>query len=224
VLAAGDSSAPATRDALETLCRTYWYPLYAFACRKGYNETDAQDVIQEFFQRLLEKKYLQLADRKRGKFRTFLLSSLQHFLVNEWTRARAAKRGSGRPMVSWDSATAEGLYECDATTDLTPEKIYEQRWAVTLLERVLTRLQQEVIADGKGEAFEQMKIFLWGEAKTGSYGDLARNLGLTENAARVAVHRLRQRYRQLLRAEIAHTVAHPDDIDDEIRYLFRALS
>lgn len=223
MLAANQGDSPVACAALEKLCRSYWQPLYSFVRRKGYSEADAQDLTQDFFQRLLERKYLKLADRGRGKFRTFLLNSLQHFLVNEWERAHTVKRGGGRTILSWDAATAEAQYQADAATQLTPEKLYERRWAATVLQHVLSRLREEAVAAGKGDSFEKMKQFFWGEAGSGSYAELAAAQGLTENAARVAMHRLRQRYRQLLTAEIAQTVAHPDEIEEEIRYLFRAV-
>ena len=219
VLAAGDASSTAARAALEQLCRTYWYPIYAHVRRRGYAPEDAQDLTQEFFARLLAKQWLGMVDRSRGRFRTFLLGAFSHFLANEWHRARCEKRGGGQPLVSWDQATAENRYRAEPVDNLTPEKIYQKRWAATLLEQVLSRLREEHVAAGKRAFFEAVKAFLWGEKNTLSQARLAADLGLSEGALKVAVHRLRRRYRELLRAEIAQTVAGPDEVDEELREL-----
>ena len=223
VLAAGDASLPEAEAALERLCRTYWYPLYAHVRRRGYSPEDAQDLTQEFFSRLLAKHWLSTADRNRGRFRTFLLGAFGHFLANEWHRARCEKRGGGREQVSWDQAVAENRYLAEPADELTPEKIYQKRWAVTLLEKVLSQLRAEQVAVGKEGFFEAAKDFLWGEKNTLPQAELAAELGLSEGALRVAVHRLRGRYRELLRAEIAQTVASPDQVDEELRELTAVL-
>ncbi len=223
VLAAGDASSPEAQSALERLCRAYWYPLYAHVRRHGYSPEDAQDLTQEFFARLLTKHWLSTADRNRGRFRTFLLGAFSHFLANEWHRARCEKRGGGREQVSWDQAMAENRYLAEPADELTPEKIYQKRWAATLLEKVLSQLRAEHVAAGKDAFFEVAKDFLWGEKNTVPQAELAAEFGLSEGALRVAVHRLRRRYRELLRAEIAQTVASPDQVDEELRELLAVL-
>jgi RNA polymerase sigma-70 factor (ECF subfamily) len=223
VLAAGDSCAPAADAALDQLCRTYWSPVYAFVRCRGHAEADARDLTQEFFRRLLEKKYLKRANPERGRFRSFLISALKHFLINEWAAAQTARRGGGQTVLSWDAETAEAQFQHDAATSLSPEKAYEKQWAIALLHTVLTRLEKEAEAEGKAGAFELMKDFLWGEAKHGSYDALAARLNSNANAVRVAVHRLRKRYGQLLCDEIAQTVNDPAEVEEEIRYLFRAV-
>lgn len=223
VLAAREADSPQAAEALEELCRIYWYPLYAYVRRRGYSPDDAQDLTQEFFARLLAKRWLDAADRSRGRFRTFLLGAFSHFLANEWHRANREKRGGGRGLVSWDQAMAESRYLAEPADALTPDKIYEKRWAATLLELVLTRLQAEQVAAGKKDLFEEVKNLLWGEKSTHSQAELAANMGLSEGALKVAIHRLRRRYRELLRAQIAQTVARPDEIDDELRALMAVL-
>jgi RNA polymerase sigma-70 factor (ECF subfamily) len=223
VLAAGCGDSPQAAEALERLCRTYWYPLYAHVRRRGYSPEDAQDLTQEFFARLLAKHWLSTADRSRGRFRTFLLGAFSHFLANEWHRAHCEKRGGTQELVSWDQAAAENRYLAEPVDNLTPEKIYQKRWAATLLEQGLSRLREEHVAAGKSEFFEAVKAFLWGEKNTLSQANLAVALGLSEGALKVAVHRLRRRYRELLRAEIAQTVAGPDEIDEELRELMAVL-
>ena len=224
IIAAGQDASPLAHEALETLCRTYWYPLYAFIRREGHSPHDAQDLTQAFFARFLEKNFLGDVHRERGKFRSFLLASLKHFLANEWNRARAQKRGGGQTIIPLDQETTEGRYHLEPRHDLTAEKIYERRWALTLLDRVLGRLREEVVAGGKTAQFEELKIFLSAGKGSIPYATVAAKLGSTPEAIKVAVHRLRRRYRELLRAEIANTVATPAEVDEEIRYLFRALS
>ena len=219
MLAAGHSSAPAAQAALERLCRTYWFPLYAFARRQGNSPEDAQDLTQEFFSRLLEKNYLARADPDRGKFRTFLLRSLRNFLINEWKRAGRLKRGGGLEFLSIDTNAAEDRYAAEAPEEFSPDAEYEMRWAVTLIEQVLTVLREEFNAAGKVRLFEELKGFIWGDKSAASYAEIAGQLNLTEATVKVAVHRLRQRFRKLLRAEVAHTVARPEDVDDELRHL-----
>lgn len=223
VLAAGDSSVPGAQAALEKLCRTYWYPLYVYVRREGNSPEDAQDLTQDFFARLLEKNYLAKADPDRGKFRTFLLRSLKNFLVNEWKRAGRLKRGGGLEFLSIDADAAEDRYAMEAPDKVNPDGEYETRWAVTLIEQVLAALRQEFNAADKGRLFEELKGFIWGDKSCASYAEIAVPLNLSEGTVKVAVHRLRQRFRELLRAEVAHTVARPEDIDGELRHLISVL-
>lgn len=224
VMTAGQEASPQAEAALETLCRTYWYPLYAFIRRQGHSPHDAQDLTQAFFARFLEKNFLGDVQRERGKFRSFLLASLKHFLANEWDRAQAQKRGGGHAIISLDQEATEGRYRLEPPDEMTPEKIYERRWALTLLDAVLSRLRKEFVAAGKGEQFEVLRVFLSAGKDSAPYAEVAGRLGSTAESVKVAVHRLRKRYRELLRAEIAHTVASSSEVDEEIRYLFRALS
>jgi RNA polymerase sigma factor (sigma-70 family) len=224
VLAAGHSSVPGAREALERLCRTYWYPLYVYVRRQGQSPHDAQDLTQEFFARLLEKKYLRLADPDRGKFRAFLLKSLKHFLVNEWEKARTQKRGGGQCVIPMDAGIAEGRYAAEPVQALTLDEVYEKRWAVTLVEAVLARLRESYAAADRLPVFETLRASIWGEQTTLSYAEVAAELGLTEGAVKVAVHRLRGRYRELLREEIAKTVATPGEVDEELQHLIAVLT
>jgi RNA polymerase sigma-70 factor (ECF subfamily) len=221
VLAAGHSSVPGAQEALEKLCHTYWFPLYAFARRQGNSPEDAQDLTQEFFSRLLEKNYLAKADPDRGKFRTFLLRSLKNFLVNEWKRAGRLKRGGDLEFLSIDTNAAEDRYAAEAPDESNPDAEYETRWAVTLIEQVLTALRQEFDAADKARLFEELKGFIWGDKSTASYAEIAGHLHLSEGTVKVAVHRLKKRFRELLRAEVAHTVARPEDIDGELRHFIK---
>jgi RNA polymerase sigma-70 factor (ECF subfamily) len=222
VLAAGRGASPQAARALEELCRTYWYPLYAYVRRRGYDSHEAEDLTQEFFARLLAKNYLADVDREKGKFRSFLLASLKHFLANEWDRAQAKKRGGSHTHVSLDARLAETRYRSEAADELSADKLLDRQWAIALLEQVLARLSAEYTAADKGEVFEQLKNSLTGTKDSIPYVTVASKLGTTEGAVKVAVHRLRQRYRKLLREEIAHTVASPAEIDEEIRHLFAA--
>ena len=224
VVSAGRNDTPHARDALEKLCRTYWFPIYAFVRRQGHGPHDAQDLTQEFFARLLEKKYLAGVDPAKGRFRSFLLASLKHFLANEWDKTRAQKRGGGQILIPIDVATAETSCGIEPADDLTAEKIYERRWALTLLDQVLRRLRAEYVRDGKENLFEQLKPTLTEASRSVRYAEIATRLGTNEGAIKVAVHRLRQRYREVLRAEIADTVASPGEVEDEIRNLFAALA
>jgi RNA polymerase sigma factor (sigma-70 family) len=224
VLAAGDNSSPSSAAALEKLCRAYWYPLYAYVRRRGHGPEDSQDLTQDFFARLLRKEYLSHVEPERGKFRTFLLTSLKRFLINEWEKGRVQKRGGGQPVLSLDTDATESRYQAEPSESSTPEKIFEKRWAVTLLEQVLARLRQEFTAHGKAQQFERLKLLLWGEKGSPPYAEVAAELGLSEGALKVSVHRLRQRYRELLREEVAHTVASPSDVDNELRHLIAVIS
>jgi RNA polymerase sigma factor (sigma-70 family) len=223
VLAAGrDTPAPA-RQALEQLCQTYWYPLYAYVRRKGHAPHDAEDLTQAFLARVLEKNTVAAAQRDRGKFRSFLLGSLNHFLSDEWDKARAQKRGSQR-VVSLDALSAESRYTAQPQDQTTPEKLFQRQWALRLLDQVLQQLQADYAAEGKAELFAQLQFSLTGQRSTIPYADLAAQMKMTEGSVKVAVHRLRQRYRAVLRQEIAQTVASPDDVEEELRDLFAALS
>ena len=224
VLAAGGDSSSAVRDALEKLCRAYWYPLYAFVRRQGIEVADAQDLTQEFFARLLSRNDLARVRREKGRFRSFLLASLKHFLTNEWKRARRLKRGGGQTIVPLDSGDAETRFGHEPAHDLTPEKLFERRWALTLLDSTLTALRREHEDAGKTRQFDELKIFLTGGDGLPSYAEVGDRLNVREDAVKMAVSRLRKRYRELLRAEIAHTVSSPAEIDDELRQLFAALT
>ena len=224
VVAAGQTESPLAVAALETLCRTYWYPLYVYVRRQGQSPHDAQDLTQEFFARLLEKQYLRLADPDRGKFRAFLLKSLKHFLVNEWEKARTQKRGSGQCVIPLDAEMAESRYATEPIQELTLDQVYEKRWAVTLIETALAQLRESYAAAGRRPVFETLKGFIWGDQAARAYAEVARQLELTDGAVKVAVHRLRGRYRELLRAEIAKTVATAGEVDEELRHLMAVLS
>jgi RNA polymerase sigma-70 factor (ECF subfamily) len=214
VLAAGQQTSQESRRALEELCRIYWYPLYAYVRRSGYDALTAEDLTQEFFARLLAKKSLADVEREKGKFRSFLLASLKHFLANEWDRARAQKRGGGQTFISLD---AETRYRQEPMDELSADKLLDRQWALALLEQVLARLEAEEFA-----GFEHLKVYLTAGKEAIPYAEAAARLGTTEGAVKVAVHRLRKRYRALLREEIAHTVASPAEVDEEIRHLFAA--
>lgn len=224
VLAAGHSDTTRARDALAKLCQTYWYPVYAYLRRRGFKPEDAEDLTQEFFLRLLAKKFVAAADPARGRFRSYLLTALNHFLADEWDRVRAQKRGGGRRAVPLEVDTAETRYRLEPVEELTPEKVYEKRWALTLLENVMTQLRREYEADGKETLFGDLKHCLTKARAAVPYAELAEKLGLSEGALRVAVHRLRQRYRALLQKEIASTVADPAEVEEEMNYLFRVLA
>jgi RNA polymerase sigma-70 factor (ECF subfamily) len=221
ILSAGHET-PAAHAALSTLCRAYWYPLYAFVRRQGNSPEDAQDLTQEFFVRLIAKGWLDAVARERGRFRSFLLAAMKHFLANEWDKAQAQKRGGGAECFSIDETTAEGRYVHEPADIASPENLFEQRWASALLDQVLARLREEMTAAGKAAQFDVLKGCLAGEKP--QHAALAAQLGMGEGAVKVAVHRLRDRYRALIRAEIAQTVADPSEIDDELRHLFAALS
>jgi RNA polymerase sigma-70 factor (ECF subfamily) len=224
VLAARRSDTTRAQAALARLCQTYWYPLYAYVRRRGYEAHDAQDLTQEFFARLLAQNWLAQADRERGRFRTFLLAALSHFLANEWDKARAQKRGGAVQIVPLQLDTAETRYGHEPADPLTPEQCFDRRWALALLDEVLNRLRAEQLAAGTAEMFDALKPCLVGDRQAQPYAELAARLGMTEGAVKVAVHRLRQRYRQLLREEIANTVATPEEVNDEMHHLFAVLS
>ena len=224
VIAAGQRVSPEAEQALSELCRKYWLPLYGFVRRRVSDVHEAQDLTQEFFCRVLEKNFFALADPTRGRFRAFLLTSLKHFLANEWGKARANKRSGGQSLLSFDFANGESQLSHAAVSDETPERQFDRQWALTMLDEVLVRLRSEFRDAGKEAQFEQLKLFLGGSRDTAeNYSDVAESLGMTAAALKVAAHRLRQRYRELLRAEIAQTVSQPDEVDDEIRELFHVL-
>ena len=224
VLAAGRQRSPQADHALEELYRTYWFPLYAYTRRRGHTREDAEDLTQAFFARLLEKNYLAQLDSEKGKFRAFLLASLKHFLANQRDKAHAQKRGGGNPVMSLDWETADTKFQVAATQEPSPDKAFDREWALALLARVIERLQAECAAEGKAKLFEQLKRFLMaGQAET-AQRETANALGMEEGAVRVAVHRLRKRYRQLLRDEIANTLADSAMVDEEMRALFGAFS
>jgi RNA polymerase sigma-70 factor (ECF subfamily) len=220
VLAAGAAWSPAADEALAKLCETYWYPLYAFLRGRGQGPDDAQDLTQAFFLRLLEKKVLRHADPARGRFRSFLLTSLKNFAANERDREVARKRHEAP--ISIEIETAEGRFQREPPTDETPEKVFDRRWALTLLDRVLTRLRNDM-ARSNSQRFESLKMYLTGEQPQQTYAETAVALGISEGNVRVAVHRLRRQFRTLLREEIAHTLSTPEEIEDEIQHLWSAV-
>jgi len=224
VLAAGQKDHSERATALESLCRSYWYPLYAYVRRGGYEAADAQDLTQDFFARLLSKDYLRAVDRSKGKFRSFLLAALEHFLANEWRRANAQKRGGQFRFISLDDTSAEDQYRLAPASPHSPEQFFEQQWAITLLEHVVAKLRDEFTVSGKEALFKEIKVFLTGEKRAVSYAELAGRMNTTEAALKMAVSRMRQRYGELLRLEIANTVTGPEEVDEELRALFAALS
>jgi RNA polymerase sigma-70 factor (ECF subfamily) len=223
VLAAGDTGKAESRTALASLCESYWYPLYAYVRRRGYPADQAQDLTQEFFVRLLEGRYFDRADREKGHFRSFLLSSLKFFLSDEIDRNRALKRGGGVTALPFEISNGEALYQREPAHEETPERIFERRWARALLDSVLERLRDEFVRHGRLDHFNRLKLYLLGQADV-PYAELAKQLETSEGALKVGIHRLRKRYRDLLRAEIAETVTDVSQVDGELRYLTAALS
>jgi RNA polymerase sigma-70 factor (ECF subfamily) len=222
VVTAGQRDSPEAKEALTKLCQTYWEPLHVYLRRLGYNEDDAKDLTQEFFLRLLDKNYLGAANREKGKFRSFLLTALNHVLANERDRAMAAKRGGGKTIVSLEAEAEQGDRSSEPSSDLSPVKVFERRWAMTLFQQAYARLQAEYVAAGKARQFDLLKAFLEAETETGEYSALAPQLQMTPHAVGMAVHRLRQRYGEQVRAEIAHTLVNPTaaEIEEERRHLF----
>ena len=223
VLAAGDVGRQDARQALSQLCLTYWYPLYAYVRRRGYSAHDAQDLTQAFFERILEKHGLEVADPARGRFRSFLLASMDHFLANEYDRRHAQKRGGGESPLSLDLTTGESRLHLELADNLTPERLFERKWALTLLDEAVRRLEAEYRHTGKGPLFDALRDALTGDRDRLPYAEIGAEVGLTDNACRQAAHRLRSRYRQLLREEVARTVADPAAVDEELADLLRAL-
>jgi RNA polymerase sigma-70 factor (ECF subfamily) len=224
VLAAGSIDTTQSRQALEHLCRTYWYPLYAYVRRRGYSAHDAQDLTQAFFARLLAQQSLAKADPDRGRFRCFMLTAMNHFLASEWQRGMAQKRGGGWAVLSLEWAAAEQRYDLEPAIHSSPDKIFEKQWAMTLLEAVLNRLELEFQNAGKAAWFATLKPTLLGLRESQPYATLATQLGMNESAVNVAVHRLRKRYRELIRDEIANTLDSPEEIEAEMGHLLRVLA
>ena len=224
VLAAGSGSSQQADVALEELCRTYWYPLYAFVRHQTANREDAEDLTQAFFERFLENNYLGKLHSEKGRFRAFLLASLKHFLANEWDRANCQKRGGGQAALSLDWQDADARYQIDPADNSSPDKLYDRAWAVTLLERVIVRLREESAAEGKLRLFEELKPILMVGKSAIPYPQAAAALEMSEGAVRVAAHRLRRRYRELLREEISQTLSDPAQAEEELRTLFSAFS
>jgi RNA polymerase sigma factor (sigma-70 family) len=223
VFAAGEADGSLARESLAALCNAYWYPLYAYIRRRGYGVEQAQDLTQNFFARILEKGIFSEADPDRGRFRSFLMTVCAHYLANQRDREHAGKRGGGRPVLPIDSLEAEGRYAREPAHDLTPERIFDRSWALTLLDRVLDQLRREYEDAGRESVFKELRSVLTDGPHTVAYATIAQRLGTTDGAVRVAVHRLRRRYGLLLRQEIAATVDDPAEVDDEIRALFAAL-
>ena len=222
VVAAGDPEQKEARSALVSLCENYWYPLYAYLRRRGYPADQAQDLTQEFFIRVLEGRYLDRADPEKGRFRSFILTSLKFFVADEADRDRAQKRGGG--MVDpLEFSSGEERYQREPAHDETPERIFERRWALSVLDRVVERLRHEFVQHGRPDHFDRLKVFLLGQSDT-PYAALAREMSTSEGALKVAIHRLRKRYRELFRQEIADTVADPAEVESELRFLAAVLT
>jgi RNA polymerase sigma-70 factor (ECF subfamily) len=225
VLAAGRSDTHSAHDALSRLCLTYWYPLYAYVRRRGNSPADAQDLTQEFFARLLEQGSIALADPGRGRFRSFILTAMNNFLASEWKKARARKRGGDVALLSIDLAVAEERLDLEPPDPaMAPDRAFDRHWAMTLLETVLNRLEEEYRRDQKSELFESLKQTLTDGGRSQPYAEVATKLRMSEGSVKVAVHRLRKRYRQLLEAEVANTLCSPRDVLMEMRDLFKALA
>jgi RNA polymerase sigma-70 factor (ECF subfamily) len=222
VVAAGDPRRTEARSALISLCENYWYPLYAFLRRRGYQADPAQDLTQEFFTRMLEGRYLDRAHPEKGRFRSFLLTSLKFFVADEEDRQRALKRGGGA-VLPLEFSSGEERYLREPAHDETPERIFERRWALSVLDRVVERLRHEFVRHGRPEHFDQLKVFLLGQSDA-PYSALAREMNMSEGALKVAIHRLRKRYRELFRQEIADTVADPAEVESELRFLAAVLA
>lgn len=224
MLAAGRAGSAQADVALEQLCRTYWYPLYAYVRRQGYSREDAEDLTQGFFARLLEKNFLDGITTDKGRFRGFLLVALKRFLANEWDRANRQKRGGGAIPLSLNWQDAETRYQINPPDDLSPDKLYDRSWAIVMLERVIVRLSEENADNDKAGLFEQLKPFLMAGRNETPYAEAASALKMSEGAVRVAVHRLRKRFRELLREEISQTLANPAHADEEMQALYSALT
>ena len=220
VMRAGDSQSPEAASAMERLCRTYWYPLYVFVRRRGYSHEDGSDLTQGFFERFLEKHYLRSVDANLGRFRTFLLTSMSHFLANDWNRTRMQKRGGGRRLISLDEMGADERYQLEPAAPETPEKLYDRQWAETVMEVVLDRLAEET----EEKRFEVLKAFLLNEQGVVSYEKAAGELGITVGAVTSAIHRMRARFRALRFEEVANTVGEQEEVEPEIRHLLAALT
>ncbi len=224
VLAAGPRDTPQSAAAREKLCRTYWYPLYAYVRRRGYSPEDAQDLTQEFFARFLSGESISRVDQRRGRFRSYLLGAFNHLLSDEWDRSHRLKRGGQACLIALDAPSGEARYALEPADERSPDRLFERRWALALLEGVWRQLQQEYEAAGKGRLFACISSFLTGGVEEKSYRRAAEALQMTEGATRVAVHRLRQRYAVLFRQAVADTVEHPEEIAEEMRHLVSVLS
>jgi len=224
ILAAGGHDVTVSAAALEQLCRKYWYPVYAFIRRRGSEVSASEDLTQAFFAHLLEKETFKQVDRQKGRFRSFLLAALTNFLNNEWDKRQTLKRGGRCQFISLDETDAEGRYQLEPVDTGTPEKLFERRWALTLLEQVRARLKQEYVSNGKAELFSKLEPLITGDIAPGRYAELALALKMKEEAVRMALSRMRRRFGELLRNEIAQTVLTPTDVDDEIRYLLAAVA
>ena len=224
VLAASGTPSPESAAALERLCSSYWYPLYAFVRRSGHSPPDAEDLTQGFFERLLEHNWIADADRHKGRFRTFLLVAMKRFLAKEWDKAKTLKRGGEVRFVSLQLDAAETRYTREPADTRTAEQLYEKQWALTLLESVFSRVREDYARDGKGALFHTLEPCLVGSRETQPYAALGAELGMTEGAVRMAVCRLRERYRECLKAEIAHTVASAAEVEEELRHLLRVMA
>ncbi len=224
IVAAGADETSVSSVALEELCRSYWFPLYSHVRRKGHSEDEAKDLTQEFFAVLLEKNYVGQANRDKGKFRSFLLASLNHFLCNEWDKKKALKRGGDRTFLSLDDDSAEERFQLTHSSELSPEEEFDKSWAIAVLEHAMIGLEKELLAAGKEETFAQLKPFLSTKPAKGEYEQLAPKIGMTANAIGVAVKRLRERYRSLIRAEIANTLTDTGSVEDEMSHLFLTLA
>jgi RNA polymerase sigma factor (sigma-70 family) len=222
VVAAGDPHRKDAQSALVSLCEHYWYPLYAYLRRRGYRDDEAQDLTQEFFIRVLEGRYLDRADPEKGRFRSFILTSLKFFVADEEDRQRARKRGGGM-VVPLEFSSGEERYQREPAHDETPERLFERRWALSLIDRVVEKLREEFVLHGRPEQFERLKVFLLGQADA-PYAALAQEMNTSEGALKVAIHRLRKRYRELFRQEIADTVADPVEVESELRFLAAVLT
>lgn len=219
VLSADGSPGSASFRALEKLCQTYWFPVYTFVRRQAKSPEDAQDLTQEFFSRFLAKGGFSKADRERGRFRSFLLTSVKHFLTEDWRKANRQKRGGGQPALPIVGNEAESRYSAEPLDELSPDKVFDRRWAEALLERVMARLRLDYEMTGRAAVYQQLQQFLWGRDSDVSYAEMGERLGMNEGAVKVAVHRLRQRFREQLHAEVAETVESETDVDAEIRHL-----
>ena len=224
IFAAAHNSAPGAQEALEKLCRTYWYPLYAYVRRRGRAPEDAQDLVQGFFARLLGRNFLEGVAPEKGKFRSFLLAAMNHFLSDEWDKARAQKRGGGIKLISLDDTQGEERYRSEPVESVTAEKLFERRWALTLLDQAQQRLKEESIETGLADLYQRFRTLESKDGSSPSYAEIAAQLGLSESAVKSALFRMRQRYRELVRQEVASTVGSPFEVDEEIRYLISVVS
>jgi RNA polymerase sigma factor (sigma-70 family) len=224
VLKAARNDTTRAHVALEKLCQTYWYPLYAYVRRRGHSAHDAQDLTQAFFECLLERESLLNVDPERGRFRSFMLGAMNHFLAKQWAKLQTQKRGGGRQILSLDAAAAEERFDLEPADPTTPDKAFDKEWATALLEKVLNQLEEEFRCENKTQMFDVLKQTLAGSRESQPYVELAAQLNMNEGSVKTAAHRLRKRYRELLQAEIASTVASPDEVKEELGYLFKAMA